>query len=56
MIYNECGDYHGRPEYLCKMNEAAAEYYKMYAEKITSELGQYEIEKAEGIAECDFEY
>ena len=36
--------------------KAAAEYYKMYAEKITSELGQYEIEKAEGIAECDFEY
>lgn len=33
MTYNECGGMEGRPEYMCKMNEAAAGFYKQYAEQ-----------------------
>lgn len=33
MTYNECGSKEGRPEYMCKMNEAAAGFYKQYAEQ-----------------------
>lgn len=36
MVYNECGDVNGRPEYLCEMNQASAEYYKEFAQKITN--------------------
>lgn len=36
MVYNECGDINGRPEYLCRMNQAAARYYQEYA-KLLSE-------------------
>ena len=34
MISNECGNLNGRPEYLCRMNQAAALYYQKLAEKI----------------------
>lgn len=34
MVSSECGDYGGRPEYICKMNEAIAKYYQAYAEKL----------------------
>lgn len=34
MVYNECGERNGRPEYLCRMYEAAAKYYREYAKKI----------------------
>ena len=30
MVYNECGDINGRPEYICKMTEAVARYYQKY--------------------------
>lgn len=33
MVYNECGALDGRPDYMCKMNEAAAKYYCKFAEK-----------------------
>lgn len=33
MVSNECGDINGRPEYLCQMNQAAARYYREFAEK-----------------------
>ena len=36
MVYNECGDLNGRPEYLCKMNAASAKYYVEYAAKLQS--------------------
>lgn len=31
MVYNETGDINGRPEYLCRMNQASARYYQEYA-------------------------
>lgn len=34
MVYNECGTLEGRPEYVCRMNEAAARYYQLYAEQL----------------------
>ena len=30
MIYNECGSHSGRPEYMCRMNEAMARYYEQF--------------------------
>lgn len=33
MVHNECGDIDGRPEYLCRMNEASARYYREFAER-----------------------
>lgn len=32
MVYNESGNVNGRPEYLCRMNQAAAYYYQKYME------------------------
>lgn len=38
MVYNECGSLDGRPEYVCRMNEAASKYYQIYATQLeTSE-------------------
>ena len=34
MVSNECGDVNGKPEYLCRMNQAAARYYQEYAERL----------------------
>lgn len=31
MIYNECGSHTGRPEYMCRMNEALSRYYDQFA-------------------------
>ena len=36
MVYNECGDRNGRPEYLCRMNAASAKYYAEYAARLQS--------------------
>ena len=33
MVSNECGDVNGTPEYLCRMNQASAKYYREFAEK-----------------------
>ena len=30
MIYNECGAHTGRPEYMCRMNEALSHYYDAF--------------------------
>lgn len=30
MIYNECGSHTGRPEYMCRMNEALSHYYGQF--------------------------
>lgn len=38
MISNECGNLHGRPEYMCQMNQALAKYYKEFAEKYYSDV------------------
>ena len=31
MVYNECGAHTGRPEYMCRMNEALSRYYDQFA-------------------------
>ena len=38
MIYNECGERKGRPEYMCKMNQEASRLYKEFAEQHYPEL------------------
>lgn len=30
MVYNECGAHTGRPEYMCRMNEALSRYYDQF--------------------------
>lgn len=37
MVYNECGDSNGRPEYLCRMNQASAYYYQKYARLLSED-------------------
>ena len=48
MVYNESGSIDGRPEYLCRMNAAAARYYLEYAEK----LPQADAEGRERVSEA----
>lgn len=48
MVYNESGSIDGRPEYLCRMNAAAARYYREYAEK----LPQADAEGRERVSEA----
>lgn len=38
MVANECGDINGKPEYLCRMNQASAKYYQEYLKKIPEEF------------------
>lgn len=38
MVNNECGNGDGRPDYMCRMNQAAAEYYQEYAAKIPADV------------------
>lgn len=43
MVSNECGNTDGRPEYICRMNEAAAKYYQEYVQYLpkTSENEEF---------------
>lgn len=38
MVNNECGDVNGKPEYMCRMNQAAARYYQQFAREKYPEL------------------
>lgn len=38
MIRNECGDYSGRPEYVCQMNQALSRIYGEYAARYYPDL------------------
>lgn len=39
MVYNECGERNGRPDYLCRMSAASAKYYAEFSAKMeTGEL------------------
>lgn len=55
MISNECGNLQGKPEYMCQMNQAMAQYYKEYVEKYYPNISAKEIlsekEETEGICE-----
>lgn len=51
MVHNESGDTNGRPEYLCRMNAAAARYYQEFARRLPEEIPPQPVEAAP----CDFE-
>lgn len=55
MVYNESGDRDGRPEYLCKMNTAAAKYYQEYAEQVPEEFMQQENVREDDSFHCDLD-
>ncbi|MGM9601752.1 MAG: radical SAM protein [Faecousia sp.] len=40
MVYTECGEYGGYPQYLCRMNAAAARLYQDYARLLPLETGE----------------
>lgn len=39
MVQNESGTLDGRPDYLCRMNQAAAKYYQEYLKKLPQQEG-----------------
>ena len=55
MVFNECGNINGRPEYLCRLNEAAARYYQEFAKKLPEEIRKQEPEILTDSHECDIE-
>ena len=38
MVNNESGSHDGRPDYLCKMNEAAAVHYQELLERMEKDV------------------
>lgn len=52
MVYNECGDSNGRPEYLCRMHAAAARYYQIYAERYAGAQTELSSPMAEESSGC----
>ena len=55
MVHNECGDVNGRPEYLCRMNQAAAGYYQEFAKLLKDIPEMSENPGLPEIHECDWE-
>lgn len=55
MVYNETGDLNGHPEYLCRMNAAAARYYQEYAKTIPSASKPYTAYPVEDSFDCDMD-
>lgn len=55
MVYNECGDYNGRPDYLCRMNAASAKYYRIYAEKLSDTIKKQEPLTMGDFPGCDLD-
>ena len=55
MVHNECGNERGKPEYLCKMNQAAAHYYEVYRKKLEETGAVWEIKGDIRDHTCDLE-
>lgn len=55
MVYNECGDRDGRPEYLCRMHAAAARYYQEFAARIPAGAPSKTIRRVPEVQTCDLE-
>lgn len=55
MVYNECGDCNGRPDYLCRMNAASAKYYQVYAEKLSDAIKTQEPLTTGDFPGCDLD-
>lgn len=53
MTASECGEYNGRPEYICRMNEATAKYYREYAQKLPPLEASAEISALSDERSCD---
>ena len=55
MVYNECGDIDGRPEYLCRMNQASAHYYQEYAQLLLKDQETVNVSALQESDGCDLE-
>lgn len=55
MVHNECGDINGRPDYLCRMNQAAAHYYQEYAKLLPRENFSEQPVPAPAAPDCGIE-
>lgn len=43
MIYNECGSHSGRPEYMCRMNEALSRLYDQFAREHYPDVAPFAV-------------
>ena len=55
MVHNECGDGSGKPEYMCKMNQAASYYYGVYRKKLEQTGQTWSVKENIQDRRCDLE-
>lgn len=55
MVHNECGNENGRPEYLCRMNQAAAKYYQEFSKLLPEQQKIAADHNLHEIHECNLE-
>ena len=53
MVYNECGSRTGRPEYLCRMNQAASQYYAQFVREHYPEVAPLSVIPQDQIDTCE---
>lgn len=53
MIYNECGTHSGRPEYMCRMNQAASRYYAEFARSYYPDIAPSSLAAQEPADICE---
>lgn len=53
MVSNECGDVNGTPEYLCRMNEAAARLYGEFARKYYPDIRPDPVVEPQSQESCE---
>ena len=54
MLYNECGDKKGRPEYMCRMNQEISRLYKEFVERYYPEFTGRHMMPLTQPDSCDF--
>lgn len=52
MVKNESGTVDGRPDYMCRMNEAAAQYYQEYAARVPKNVKAAEETREDSSTLC----
>lgn len=53
MIYNECGSHTGRPEYMCRMNEALSRYYEQFVREHYPDISPASVIPQDPLDTCE---
>lgn len=53
MIYNECGSHSGRPEYMCRMNEALSRYYDQFVREYYPDISSVFVIPQDPLDTCE---